>query len=370
MRILALDQFSELGGGQRMLLDLLPAIRSRGWEAAVALPGDGPVVERLCAQNCTIFPIDCGPYSSGRKSAGDLARFAGEAPRLARQIRRLAAQFQPDLLYINGPRLLPAVAWARPRVPALFHAHIEVSQILARRLAGVSLRRLNAHVVAVCHEVAKVWQPLAARNRVTVIYNGVPRPAGTYPHGPAGTRIGCIGRIMPEKGQRDFLEAAAQIHKALPDSRFVIAGAALFSDANALSYEKEIRNAAAGMPVEFTGWVSDVYAAMAQLDLLLVPSVWQEANPRVVLEAFAAGLPVIAFRAGGVPEIIDHGRTGFLCANAEEMARLAIDLLQGDRTRLCEVAAAARERWRRDFTLERWQDQMLAEMECVTEPRA
>jgi len=115
--------------------------------------------------------------------------------------------------------------------------------------------------------------------------------------------------------------------------------------------------------MEFTGWVSDVYPIMRHLDLMLVPSVWNEPNPRVVLEAFAAKLPVIAFRTGGLPEIVDHGRTGFLCTSAREMADLAISLLENGRGRLHEVGHAAHESWRSQFNLERWQQQMLAEIE-------
>jgi glycosyltransferase involved in cell wall biosynthesis len=102
---------------------------------------------------------------------------------------------------------------------------------------------------------------------------------------------------------------------------------------------------------------------MQSLDLLLVTSVWSEPNPRVILEAFAAGLPLIAFRAGGIPEIVDQGRTGFLCDNPAEMAQLTIELLQNDCARLTAVAEAARAKWCESFTLERWQGRMIAEIE-------
>ena len=78
--------------------------------------------------------------------------------------------------------------------------------------------------------------------------------------------------------------------------------------------------------MEFAGWVDDIYACMAQLDLLLVPSAGHEATTRVILEAFAAGLPVIAFASGGIPEVVEDGVTGLLANTAEHMARLAIDL--------------------------------------------
>src|SRR5262249_52514234 len=157
----------------------LPAIRSRGWDAVLAAPGDGPLCSQARAFGYEVTPLDCGAYGSGRKSGADMGRFITKLPRLARQLRTLAERVRPELVYINGPRLLPAAALARLREPVLFHAHIEVSQRAARVLAGRSLARLNARTVAVCRGVADAWRRFA---EVTVIHNGV---AGPKPH-PSG----------------------------------------------------------------------------------------------------------------------------------------------------------------------------------------
>src|SRR5207249_2164311 len=67
MKLLLLDQYSELGGAQQVLLELLPALRARGWSATVAIPGDGPMFDRVRALGFETARIDCGPYRSGRK---------------------------------------------------------------------------------------------------------------------------------------------------------------------------------------------------------------------------------------------------------------------------------------------------------------
>jgi glycosyltransferase involved in cell wall biosynthesis len=115
--------------------------------------------------------------------------------------------------------------------------------------------------------------------------------------------------------------------------------------------------------VEFAGWVTDVYAALRSVDLLLVPSAGHEATTRVILEAHAAGVPVIAFRSGGIPEVIEEGRDGWLAGSTEEMAGRAIELLTGDPSRLAEVSAAARLTWRRKFTLNRYHEELLNAMQ-------
>jgi glycosyltransferase involved in cell wall biosynthesis len=365
MRLLLLDQFSDPGGAQQCLLDLLPAIRERGWQALAAMPGDGEMFRSVARMGFSTGRLECGPYRSGKKSPADLARFAKGTPALARQIRRMAERLDANLVYVNGPRLLPAAALARVPVPMLFHAHSYLPPGFSRKLAGTSLRRAGAWVLANCRYVAEPWRSYVGDERISVVYNAAREPGAAGLRTSTAPAVGCIGRIAPEKGQREFLEAAAAIHRAVPACRFFIYGAPLFSECAALRYDAEVRASAARLPVEFPGWVTDVYAAMANLDLLLVPSAAYEATPRVILESFAAGVPVIAFRSGGIPEIIQDGADGLLAGSTGELARMAIDLLTGDPARLRSTSAAARESWRRRFTLDRYRRQVLDVIERV-----
>jgi len=359
MTILFLDQFSDLGGAQQVLLELLPAIKQRGWHALTGLPGDGPLFSRVRALGFEAERIDCGPYSSGRKSAADLGRFAAGTPRLTRQIRALADTAGADLVYLNGPRLVPAAALAGLDRPAVFHSHSYLAPGITRRLTGAALRKMNARVIAACAFVGEPWKRYVDAARIHVIYNGVAGPAQA-PERSTGDapRIGCIGRLAPEKGQLDFVAAASIIHRALPGARFVTHGAALFHNAASGRYEAEVRRGAAGLPVEFAGWTADVHSAMASLDLLLVPSGRVEATTRVILEGFAAGLPVIAFRSGGIPEVVEHGVNGLLVDSAEEMARESIRLLTAGTALTGAISRAARDTWERRFTIARFHDEI------------
>src|ERR1035441_5556841 len=165
--------------------------------------------------------------------------------------------------------------------------------------------------------------------------------------------VACVGRIAPEKGQREFVAAASLIRRALPACRFRIYGAALFAEAGARRYDAEVRTAGAREGVEFRGWITDIHAALAGIDVLLVPSAPHEATTRVILEAHAGGVPVIAFRSGGIPEVVDHGRDGWLADSTGEMAQLAIELLSRDNSSREAISRSARESWERRFKLER-----------------
>jgi glycosyltransferase involved in cell wall biosynthesis len=357
MKALLLDQFSDPGGAQQGLLDLLPGLRDLGWQAVIGLPGDGELFDRVRELGFPAERIECGPYASGRKTVGDMARFVSGTPKLTRQIRSLAEGV--DVVYVNGPRLLPAAAMARLRVPVIFHAHSYLAPGAIRSIAGSALRWMQARVIANCEFVAAPWRKYAPTE---VIYNGVAGSAVTADR--RGNVLACIGRIAPEKGQLAFLDAARLVDRAIPGCRFLIYGAPLFGDEGAERYDAEARSRAAGLPVEFAGWVDDVYAALARIDLLLVPSRPIEATTRVILEAYAAGTPVIAFGAGGIPEIVDQGRSGFLVGSPEEMAQAAIGLIR-DPDRREAMSKAARECWHSRFTLDRYRDEVAAALETA-----
>jgi glycosyltransferase involved in cell wall biosynthesis len=353
MRLLILDQFSDPGGAQQALLELLPAVRERGWDALVGMPGNGPLFQQIGALGFETARVDCGPFRSGRKSPLDALRFLGGLPRLARQVRLLEKRIRADLIYVNGPRLLPVVAGMH--VPVVFHSHSFIPAGPSRWIAGDALRRADASVIAACRLVAELWTRFVPRERVAVIYNGVaPRPRKVARRG-GPPRIGCVGRIAPEKGQREFLRVASILHRALPRCQFVVCGAPLFSDARAQRYTARVRAEATGLPVEFTGWVSDIDTTLAGLDLLLVPSTGPEATTRVILEAYAAGVPVIAFPSGGIPEI-----AATLADSVEQMAALAFEILTGPPERSARISEAGREQWRRRFTLDRYRHEVLA----------
>lgn len=366
MNILCLDQFGELGGAQRCLLDLLPAMAERGWGVHLAAPG-GLLGERAIAMGggITAHTLRCGPYSSGKKSLADMARFAAETPRLAREIRGLARQYDADLIYVNGPRLLPAAALASRKGPrVLFHSH-SLLDGTARRVAGRAMEMADATIVASCHFVATPWLAYSRDRDVQVVYNGVRRMAEGKRDGPAAEfRIGVIGRISPEKGQADFLRAARILHGLAAPCRFLICGSPLFSDPGALRYGAAVEALAEGLPVEFNGWTEDIDGVLGRLDLLVVPSTAVDATPRVVMEAFAAGVPVVAFACGGIPEIVEHGVTGFLVEerSAQGLAFAIRDLL-GKPERLLEIAERARAKARGEFSLERYRAQMVRAIE-------
>jgi glycosyltransferase involved in cell wall biosynthesis len=155
-----------------------------------------------------------------------------------------------------------------------------------------------------------------------VVPNAAPA-VGPTRSGPARPpTIGFVGRVVPIKDVATFVRAAAHASRRLPGARFVVAGP-LDHDA---AYADEVRRAGAGV-VELLGEV-DGPATVAGLDVLVLPSI-SEAQPLVVLEAMAAGTPVVATAVGGVPELLEGRgalvRPGDSAGIAEAVVRYCTD---------------------------------------------
>jgi|HubBroStandDraft_6_1064221.scaffolds.fasta_scaffold121633_1 glycosyltransferase involved in cell wall biosynthesis len=381
-RILFVEQFSELGGGQRNLLDLLPAVMERGWKATVAAPGtasgdsksaarsrnngQGGLLEKAQALGAETARIGIGNYSAGRKTPAEAARFLIDTIALGRWISR--QDF--DLISVGGARLMPAVARGAVAVrdskksprPVVFQAQHFLGKAYAVAMTARAIRRAQATVIANSDYVASQYRGSIGADRVHVVYNGVAeipfaeRWGSTIvsPQSERPWRIGLIGRIAAMKGQADFLRAAKVISRESPNVKFAICGTPMFTPQ---AYVDEVYALAEGLPVEFLGWREDVGAVLADLDLLVAPSSAAEATTRVILEAFSAGVPVVAYAAGGIPEIVRDGDNGFLVPECEPGA-LARKILEVVRMDLSGVAKRARCDWERRFTIARYQREM------------
>lgn len=357
--ILFVDQFSQLGGAQRCLLHLLPAFAQAGFVRHLAVPGDGPLVEGARRLGTFVHRIPSGSYSSGQKNWADTAQLACDLPRQAACIGSVVRRHNIDLIYVNGPRVLLAGALAADGLPLIFHAHSVVSQQSALRLVRWALRYAKTHVIAACEFVLDRLAP-PHRGRSQVIYNGIPPVECAKRNRKEGSpwRIGIIGRIAPEKGHLEFVRAARSV---LQQERceFVVCGSAMFSTDE---YSRRVHEETAGLPINFLGWRDDVGQVLSTLDLVIVPSAVVDATPLVILEAFSAGVPVVAFRSGGIPEIIEDGVTGILCSpDPDELSQTIVKLLQSARVRafLDSLAARAKAAFCEQFCLERYRREIL-----------
>jgi glycosyltransferase involved in cell wall biosynthesis len=136
--------------------------------------------------------------------------------------------------------------------------------------------------------------------------------------------IGMVGRVVPIKNHRLFLDSAKLVLNAMPATRCVIVGDGLIRP----DLEAYTRTLGIAARVVFVGWRRDLARIYADLDVLVISSI-NEGTPVSAIEAMAAGRPVVATRVGGVPDIVLEGQTGYLVPldDAPAMANAVVRLL-------------------------------------------
>ncbi len=174
--------------------------------------------------------------------------------------------------------------------------------------------------------------------------------------------ISIIGRITPLKGHTYFLRAMAKVIRSMPYVKIWIIGDA---PKKKQSYKEElellIKRLGLSDYVEFLGNRRDVPQLLAQTDVVVLSTITEEAFGRVILEAQAMGVPVVATRVGGVIEIIEHEKTGLLVfpKDTDAMANAVFRLLR-DKNLVESLTSAAKAKLEREFTLEKMASQTLA----------
>lgn len=224
-------------------------------------------------------------------------------------------------------------------------------------------RRLFRHLshrlkcfVCVSHAVAGSLRLLGIdESKIRVIHNGITDLISETPSSNSTTRfrIGIVGQVGPWKGHDDLLDAFAIVHQRHAMSELHIFGTG--DPTYKRQLEAKARLLGVAKSVKWRDFVSDRRAIYEQLDVCVVPSRSQDPLPTSAIEAGFSGLPVVATRRGGLPEIIEHEQNGLLveAERPEEIAR-AISRLIDNPQFSRRLALNARQRAAKQFGYERF----------------
>lgn len=252
----------------------------------------------------------------------------------ARRVAALVREGGFKLLHSHSPRgaMIGRVASLLAGVPMVHHVHSPAARDteapLMNRVNSV-VERWSAGSIQALIPVSRslerylVQQGFSAE-RIFTVPNGVPTP-GPLPERPSpqGTwHIGTVALFRPRKGIEVLLRAASLLLRAGRDLRIVAVGGF-----ETPAYETEIKALAHNLGLDgyviWTGFTRDVDAALRGLDVMVLPSLYGEGMPMAVLEAMATGVPVIASDVEGIPEVLEHGRTGLVVPSGNEQALAA-----------------------------------------------
>ncbi len=376
LKVLFLDQSIHDGGGGRSLFYLLKHLDRSRFDPAVMLPAEqGLLPAKIEKENiCPIFRI------RHLHAAGPGRRYDWRWKFLDRLVSRIV--YHAELLYVSFctlPRIL------RQEQFDILYANNETARLVslvAGSIAGVKVvwhvRNVSRNIVwnflsrfAVVSRVIFISEAQRGLFRVpksksTVIHNGIDthefsarhslkRLRSDY-HIPADALVFAVaGRLLPKKGYADFLRAAVRVRKDSPANvRFVVIGGARneAQRKHLRQLESLVSQWELSEIVIFTGFQDDIRPYLMDVDVLVIPSVWNEPFGRTAIEAMALGIPVVAYGVGGLPEIIRDGVTGRLipARDVDGLTETCLELAH-HRARILSMGRRGRDTAERYFSI-------------------
>jgi glycosyltransferase involved in cell wall biosynthesis len=347
----------ELGGAQEVALYAVSHLdRSKFRPLLVTGPGG------LLTDEAKALPgVDVHILSSLARRVHILADIAAFF-----ELMRLFRRLRPAIVHTHSSKAGILGRWAAwcARVPVIIHtihgygitpaqpSWLRRGLILLERMTGW----ITTHWIVVAQADIKkgIEWGLFDRTQVSVVRPGIdPLPFQTmldtntrhalrasFGVGPDDFLVGTVACLKPQKAPEDFVAVAKQVCDAVPEARFVLVGDGDLRP----RIESLIEVSGLYKRLHLAGWRRDISTVMKIFDAFLLTSHW-EGLPRVLLEARAIGLPVVATRVGGVEEVIVQGRHGWL-SDSGDIAGLSANLIRvlqnrGDQTQSCVLSVEA-----------------------------
>ncbi len=320
------------GGAEKSLFDLLgnPAV-----EPLLLVPSEGTMAEEARRRKIAVEVMDLGGVETIRRPLRPL-RLAALLPDIvgaAVSLKRLARRHGVLCIHSNGLKAHGLAVIARLLGGPPLIAHIRAIPFTRAEKAFWQLLRLVAARIVLVSRPC--WHGATLPRNCRVIHNGIVPPWDELPprtvHRPL--RVGFAGRLQHTKNVELLIDWFAYAREQGMDATLTIRGEA---QPDEKSYAEMLKAQVRRLGLEgfcfFEGRVDGLEKIYAGIDVNVVPSKTPDPLPRSVMEAMAVGLPVIGYPAGGIPDMIIDGETGFLVSDAQSFVA-ALERLTGDQQR-------------------------------------
>jgi glycosyltransferase involved in cell wall biosynthesis len=351
---LQIDTARTWRGGQNQVLLTARGLTARGHRVVVVAHPAGELRKRLPAET-EVVPL-------APRGEVDLPA----AWRLSRVIRDL----EPDVIHAHDPHGVAVAATALsiaspPRRPALVAARRVDFHIKSNSFSRWKYRQVDRFVTASEAIRAMLIEDGVPADRTTTVHEGidVDRVVAVEPLNvreeywfpPHSLIVGNIAALVPHKGQKYLIDAAALVVREAPEARFLVLGEGELR----ATLEHQVKHLHLSQHVVFAGFRADALAVLKGLDLFVMSSV-TEGLGTSLLDAMAAGRPIVATRAGGIPEVVVDRATGLLVPprDADALAAAILEMLRNEAMRR-EMAAAGFARVRQRFSVDRMVEETL-----------
>jgi glycosyltransferase involved in cell wall biosynthesis len=346
---LIVDLETEWRGGQSQILLLLRGLYERGHAAELIAVRGSPLAKRARTANIYVHSV---PKSAARLRA-------------AIKIRSALADGRIEVVHVNEPHALTAawLAGAGRRVPLVNSRR--VAYPLGKSWLSRARYLSAARILAVSQFVKKsIVESGIPAERIAVIYEGVkvhnaPSAAQRsqarkrWGIGEQEMLFGCVGYLLPEKGQEFAVRAMVEVRAKFPRARLLLAGQGPCRS----QLESLARDLGAADAVIFAGFVEEIAQVYRALDAFVFPSLAEPLGTSL-LAAMGWGLPVVGVASGGVPEYVEDGVSGLLVERAEhELIAAAMVRVLGETGLAARLGLGARARIASRLTVDHMVDQ-------------
>lgn len=360
MKILHVETGRHLYGGPQQVLYLIGALEERGCECMLICPPDSGIDAAARMQGLNVRNLFC---------AGDL-----DLP-FAYRLVQFLQDSRPDIVHCHSRRgadMLGGLAASITEIPAVVSRRVDNTEM---RLVAALRYRPFRKIIAISQAIAKVLREHGVdEERIEIIRSAVDterfalRPDCSSVraefNAPKGTFVmAAAGQLIPRKGHRYLLEAVAMLREQLPSFRLIIFGEGYLNN----QLRAQAASLGLGDVVQFAGFRDDLDDFMACIDLFVHPAL-TEGLGVIALKAQAAGVPVVGFAAGGMPEAVADGKTGILVppGDVAQLANAIARLVNNDTLRR-EFGEAGRIRMANDFSIAKMADRHVALYESVVD---
>lgn len=330
-KILFFDHSPIMSGAEYSLLDILQGLKNKPMDYRLLTVQGSRLVKR--ANDIGIGTIEISlperllyiNKNDFQKQPFKIIRSAGSVIKTVIEISGILRRGKYGAIYTNTLKshILGGLAGRMAGTKVIWHMRDIPIQPRPKRAVQALAAFIPDRIIAVSEAVGRQFDG----RKVAVIHNGIDAEAiqkkaarempaeirRSMDSSSGGPAIGIVGQIARWKGQDVFLRAAKILAEKLPQAKFLIIGEALFDEKD---FRRELDDFVGNNDLQkraiFTGHLENVYPMLKQLDVMVHCSVEPEPFGRVIIEAMALGVPVIATRGGAVEEIITNGENGLI----------------------------------------------------------
>lgn len=370
--ILYLHSGAELYGADQILLNLVCNLDKEAFNPIVVLPCDGPLVEILNQNNIETkiikYPIVRRKYFNFKGIFSYLFSYFTSV----KQIIKFAKEKDVELIHNNTIAVLEGIIVSKKmHKPLITHVHemIDKPAIVSKILYNLLVKNSNKVITvskAVKNHIEKIIKN--KKKNIEVVYNGI-KPDNfitkynvdylykefNIPKDKSFI-LGTIGRINAIKGQEDFIDIVYELSRKNKNIYGIIVGDAFSGQEWRIEKLKnKIKDLNLEENIKYVGFRKDIAELHQFFDIYMLPSIQKDSFPTVVLESMATGKPILAYKCGGVEEMLQDNLNGYLVelGNKKEMINKILTLIE-DKQKFEIMQQKSIEIFYKNFTIDKF----------------